>query len=161
MAAISRRSRRAPMPSRASSSRCSSTRSWASSDRNIFSTESRSFARDWKITFAESFSAYRWAATPATPITRKPTKTTSTIFSRSWRQRGQLRHGRPRRRRRHAELSEHILSRRRDRASIAQSRSCAGIRRVADAYGSWRRGGGGGRLRELPALAGGGVKHER
>ena len=57
----------------------------ASSDRNIFSTASRSCAPGWRIISAASSWACRWASTSATPITRKPTRTTWTRCWPCWR----------------------------------------------------------------------------
>ncbi len=75
---ISRRSKRVRTPLRASSIRCSSTRSWGSSDRNTCTTASRSSARVSKTSSAANFSACRWVWTSATPTMPRPTRTTWT-----------------------------------------------------------------------------------
>src|ERR1700722_1395768 len=68
-ASTSKRWRRAPTRWRARSSRSWSTASSALSVRNICTTASRSRAPDWKIIFAASSWACRWASMSATPIT--------------------------------------------------------------------------------------------
>ena len=67
---------------RGRSSRSWSTASSASSARNICSTANRSCAPAWRIISAPSSWACRWASTSATPITRKPIRTT---WMRCWR----------------------------------------------------------------------------